>query len=31
MEHSKYYYDYKRNMNEHKEIFNELKSNPIPN
>jgi len=31
MEHSKYYYDYKRNMNEHKEIINELKSNPIPN
>ena len=31
MEHSKYYYDYKRNMNEHKEIINELKCNPIPN
>ena len=30
MEHSKYYYDYTRNIDEHKELMKDLKTNPIP-
>tara|TARA_Y100001972_G_scaffold116059_1_gene153465 strand:+ start:291 stop:578 length:288 start_codon:yes stop_codon:yes gene_type:complete len=30
MEHSKYYYDYTRNIDEHKELMKDLKANPIP-
>ena len=30
MEHSKYYYDYTRNIDEHKELMKDLKSNRIP-
>ena len=28
---SKYYYDYTRNIDEHKEVIKDLKNNPIPN
>ena len=31
MKHSKYYYDYTRNIDEAKEVIKDLKSNPIPN
>ena len=31
MKHSKYYYDYTRNIDEYKEVIQDLKSNPIPN